>query len=91
MFTTVHSGFALLSAPITYSSRLLSLLMLRPPDEDVVGNGVPRVVNASEEQQQSRSSNAKEGEVVWPITRPVLSAFIGSEQVTTTLPDRSPA
>jgi hypothetical protein len=30
-------------------------------------------------------------EVVWPMTRSVLRVFIGREQVTTTLPDRSPA
>jgi len=30
-------------------------------------------------------------EEVWAITRPVLSAFIGSEQLTMTLPDQSPA
>ena len=43
------------------SARRLSLLMLRLLDKDVVGNGIPGVVNACEEQQQRRRCDAKHG------------------------------
>src|SRR2546423_11347205 len=39
----------------------------------------------------TRLASASAPEEVWAITRSVSSAFIGSEQVTMTLPDTSPA